>query len=175
MRPRILNRKNSEAKSSVSPSSGAQPGYLGQFSKWFSRLFPLWTIMAAGAGAWRPSTFAFLSLPRFTACLAVLMLSMGIALTPDDFRRVLKRPGPVAVNFSACYLLMPALGLLLATALGLSRPLAAGCLLVGAINGGQSSNLCTFIAKVGAPHPSPAIVPFASLEPTITHPTTSLC
>jgi predicted Na+-dependent transporter len=32
-------------------------------------------------------------------------------------------------------------------AAGLSDPLVAGCVLIGSINGGQASNLCTYIAK----------------------------
>jgi BASS family bile acid:Na+ symporter len=42
---------------------------------------------------------------------------------------------------------MPALALGLSSALGLPAALTAGMVLVGSINGGQASNLCTYIAK----------------------------
>lgn len=58
-----------------------------------------------------------------------------------------QRPAAVVVGFIACYGLMPALALGLSTAFGLSPDLAAGLVLVGSINGGQASNLCTYIAK----------------------------
>lgn len=43
---------------------------------------------------------------------------------------------------------MPILGLMLGQLAGLSAGLTAGLVLVGAINGGQASNLCTYIAQV---------------------------
>merc|ERR1719460_1790163 len=75
------------------------------------------------------------------------MLSMGITLTVDDFKRVLARPGVMVLGFIACYVLMPGLALGLSSALGLPAAMTAGMVLVGSINGGQASNLCTYIAK----------------------------
>lgn len=83
----------------------------------------------------------------FTGALAVLMLSMGITLSPKDFVNVLKRPNAVVVGFGFCYIMMPALAYALGLGAGLSPALLAGLVLVGCINGGQASNLCTFIAN----------------------------
>ena len=43
--------------------------------------------------------------------------------------------------------MMPALGLTLGKMFALDPALVAGMVLVGSINGGQASNLCTFIAN----------------------------
>lgn len=75
------------------------------------------------------------------------MLSMGITLSPKDFVNVLKRPNAVMVGFVFCYIMMPALAYALGIGAGLSPALLAGLVLVGCINGGQASNLCTFIAN----------------------------
>lgn len=75
------------------------------------------------------------------------MLSMGITLTVDDFKRVSQQPGPVVVGFALCYIMCPLLGLGLGKAFNLPLDLVAGLVLVGSINGGQASNLCTYIAK----------------------------
>lgn len=83
----------------------------------------------------------------FTGALAVLMLSMGITLSPKDFVNVLKRPNAVMLGFVFCYIMMPALAYALGIGAGLSPALLAGLVLVGCINGGQASNLCTFIAN----------------------------
>merc|ERR1719313_2353345 len=72
---------------------------------------------------------------------------MGITLTIDDFKRVLTRPGVMVLGFIGCYGLMPAMALGLSKVLGLSPQLTAGMVLVGSINGGQASNLCTYIAR----------------------------
>ena len=77
----------------------------------------------------------------------MLMLSMGITLSLDDFKRVLKRPGVVGLGLFMCYGLMPAMALGLSKVLGLSPALTAGMVLIGSINGGQGSNLCTYIAN----------------------------
>merc|ERR1719453_2078515 len=51
------------------------------------------------------------------------------------------------LGFLGCYGLMPAMALGLSKAFGLTPALTAGMVLVGSINGGQASNLCTYIAK----------------------------
>lgn len=110
-------------------------------------LFPLWTVLFAGLALTKPETFAWFTTKYFTASLGALMLSMGITLTPADFVRVVKEPGAVIVGFLLCYALCPALGFGLGKAFNLPLDLIAGLVLVGSINGGQASNLCTYIAK----------------------------
>jgi len=56
--------------------------------------FPLWTVIFAGLALKRPQTFAWFTTKYFTASLAILMLSMGITLTPADFDRAFQQPGP---------------------------------------------------------------------------------
>ena len=75
------------------------------------------------------------------------MLSMGITLTPADFQRVLQQPVAVMWGVILCYVMCPLLGLGLGKAFNLPVDLVAGLVLVGSINGGQASNLCTYIAK----------------------------
>merc|ERR1719352_904929 len=72
---------------------------------------------------------------------------MGITLTPQDFADVASRPAATVMQFSLCYGMMPFLALALSKAFALDPALLAGMVLVGSINGGQASNLCTFIAK----------------------------
>merc|ERR1711935_681381 len=74
-------------------------------------------------------------------------LSMGITLTPQDFLDVMSKPESVAMQFSLCYVMMPALALGLGKFFKLDPALLAGMVLVGSINGGQASNLCTYIAR----------------------------
>ena len=53
---------------------------------------------------------------------------------------------------------MPGMALGLSKVLGLSPQLTAGMVLVGSINGGQASNLCTYIAR-GDVHPQGEATP----------------
>merc|ERR1711935_1097207 len=50
-------------------------------------------------------------------------------------------------QFTLCYAMMPALALGLGKFFKLDPALLAGMVLVGSINGGQASNLCTYIAR----------------------------
>jgi len=110
-------------------------------------LFPLWTVLFAGLALKRPEAFAWFTTKYFTATLGALMLSMGITLTVDDFKRVAQQPLAVIVGFILCYGLCPLLGVGLGQAFNLPTDLVAGLVLVGCINGGQASSLCTDIAK----------------------------
>jgi len=110
-------------------------------------LFPLWTILFSGIALKKPNAFGWFTTEYFTAALAALMLSMGITLTPADFVKVLSRPNSTIMQFSLCYGVMPILAYALAKAFGLDSAMLAGMVLVGSINGGQASNLCTYIAK----------------------------
>jgi BASS family bile acid:Na+ symporter len=110
-------------------------------------LFPLWTVLFTAIALKRPSTFDFFTTQYFTAALAALMLSMGITLTPADFVAVASEPSSILMQFSLCYGMMPILALGLGKVFGLDTGLLAGMVLVGSINGGQASNLCTYIAK----------------------------
>lgn len=112
-----------------------------------TNLFPLWTVLFTGIALKSPSSFDWFTTQYFTAALAALMLSMGITLTPDDFLKVLEKPASVAMQFSLCYAMMPFLALGLGKLFGLDTAMLAGMVLVGSINGGQASNLCTYIAK----------------------------
>jgi len=131
----------------VVPEEGPAMKAFRSFSNVFSTLFPLWTLMVAVGGLLKPGIFTGISTSYFTGLLGLLMLSMGITLTIDDFKRVLQRPGVMVLGFLGCYVMMPALALALSKGLGLSAGLTAGMILVGSINGGQASNLCTYIAR----------------------------
>jgi len=110
-------------------------------------LFPLWTVLSSAVALKSPASFDWFTTEYFTAALAALMLSMGITLSPADFAKCAKRPNAVFVQFTLCYAMMPLLALALGKAFALDPALLAGMVLVGCINGGQASNLCTFIAK----------------------------
>jgi len=79
--------------------------------------------------------------------IGAVMFSVGITTTLEDFRACLRRPGPVAINFVLCYSAMPLLAFFLAKLIGADGPILAGLVLVGSVNGGQASNLCTLIAQ----------------------------
>jgi len=112
----------------------------------FCNLFALWLVIAAVAAIKYPPSFTWIPGQAFTGLLGLLMFSVGITTTIDDFKNCLKEPGSVAINFFACYGIMPVLAYGIAKLINAEPAILAGLVLVGSINGGQASNLCTLIA-----------------------------
>ena len=79
--------------------------------------------------------------------LGVVMLAMGLTLTAESFRLVLRRPLIVAAGVTLQFVLMPFIGWLIARALSLPVELAAGVILVGCCPGGTASNVITYLAR----------------------------
>eukprot|EP00891_Asterochloris_glomerata_P000476 jgi/Astpho2/476/e_gw1.00011.83.1_t len=109
-------------------------------------LFPVWVCLGAGIGIARPQTVAWLSSDLFTYLLGFLMLSMGLTLTFDDFKKCSANPVPIGVGYLAQYIVKPLLGWAIAKTLNLSPALATGLILVSCCPGGQASNVATYIA-----------------------------
>ncbi|XP_048611088.1 sodium/pyruvate cotransporter BASS2, chloroplastic-like isoform X2 [Brassica napus] len=105
------------------------PKEISQYEKTIellTTLFPLWVILGTLVGIFKPSLVTWLETDLFTLGLGFLMLSMGLTLTFEDFRRCLRNPW---------------------TNLKLSAPLATGLILVSCCPGGQASNVATYISK----------------------------
>ncbi|XP_020577987.1 probable sodium/metabolite cotransporter BASS2, chloroplastic isoform X1 [Phalaenopsis equestris] len=109
--------------------------------------FPVWVILGAIIGVYKPAAVTWLETDLFTVGLGFLMLSLGLNLTFEDFRRCMCNPWTVVVGFLAQYLVKPLLGFVIAMTLKLSAPLATGLILVSCCPGGQASNVATYISK----------------------------
>ena len=82
-----------------------------------------------------PPLFTWFGSREIVWGLAVIMLGMGITLSVDDFKGVLKMPRAVAAGFAAQYFIMPFLGWSIAYALQLPTPFAVGLILVACCPG----------------------------------------
>ena len=82
-----------------------------------------------------------------TLVLASVMLGMGLSLTLDDFRRVLKYPKGILIGLTNQLVFLPILGLAIANMLNLKPELSVGLMLLAACPGGTSSNIITHLAK----------------------------
>lgn len=111
-----------------------------------TNLFPLWVLLGGLLALVHPPLFTWFSGSLIVWGLAAIMLGMGITLGFEDFRRVLRTPGRVALGFVAQYSIMPLAGYAVARALDLPPAFAAGVILVGCCPGGTASNVVTYIA-----------------------------
>ena len=85
---------------------------------------------------------------RFTCqsiIIGVIMFSMGLTLTTEDFKILAQRPFDICVGAIAQYLIMPFLALGLTKLLNLPDGIALGLILVGCCPGGVSSNIMSYL------------------------------
>jgi len=82
-----------------------------------------------------------------TPLLQVIMFGMGTSMSVQDFTGVVKMPRTVFIGLVAQFIIMPLLGLFLATASGFEPEIAAGLILIGSVPSGMASNVITYLAK----------------------------
>ena len=112
-----------------------------------ANLFPVWVVLGGVIALIYPPVFTWFRGKAIVWGLAVIMLGMGMTLTFQDFKRVLRMPGTVAAGFVAQYLIMPFLGWGVARLLHLPTPYAVGLILVACCPGGTASNVVNYIAR----------------------------
>jgi BASS family bile acid:Na+ symporter len=81
------------------------------------------------------------------AGLAVIMFSLGLTLTPADFKRVLVLPRGVTIGLTNLLLISPLLAFAVGNAYALAPTVAVGLVLLGASPGGTMANLLTHLAR----------------------------
>lgn len=88
--------------------------------------------------------------PLFTLFLpisvGVIMLGLGLSLTPADFARVAQQPRAVLICLACQVMVLPLLCLLVVLGFRLEPALAVGMLLIAASPGGTAANLYSHLA-----------------------------
>lgn len=110
------------------------------------QLFPLWAILLSALAFFQPSLFIGLK-TQIVPLLMIIMLAMGLTLSPKDFKQVLSSRKAVAVGVLLQFLVMPIAAFAVAMLFGFDTELTVGMLLVGSVAGGTSSNVMCYLAK----------------------------
>lgn len=92
-----------------------------------------------------PDLFVWVRGTTQTVILGIIMLTMGLTLTTQDFRILARRPGDILIGACAQFLVMPCVAWLLVRIFHLEPALALGILLVGCCPGGVSSNIMSYL------------------------------
>lgn len=90
---------------------------------------------------------SFAALVMLPVALAVIMTSLGLSLTLEDFKRVVVFPRGVAIGLANLLVVSPFLAFVVAILYDLPPELAVGLVLMGAAPGGATANLMTHLAK----------------------------
>lgn len=79
--------------------------------------------------------------------LFIIMIGMGLTLTPADFQREARAPRGMILGTVLQLVGMPLIGFLLIYLLGLTPAIAIGLIIIAACPGGTTSNLVAFMAR----------------------------
>jgi bile acid:Na+ symporter, BASS family len=88
----------------------------------------------------------FLSTTLLPIALGIIMLGLGLALSIDDFKRVIKYPKAVAIALICQMVLLPAICFFVAKIFGLEPAIAVGLMLLAASPGGATANLYSHLS-----------------------------
>ena len=114
----------------------------------------LFIILTAVVTFFFPQLFAWVKGDTQTIILGIIMLTMGLTLTPQDFQLLARRPGDILIGAVAQFTIMPFVAFALSWLFSLipacapySTAMAIGIILVGSCPGGVSSNIMSFLCK----------------------------
>jgi BASS family bile acid:Na+ symporter len=117
-----------------------------RFGSWLTKWFTLVVIVWATVNYFAPQTSLWAK--GFTNYfLSIVLFGMGMTLSLDDFKRIVKMPLMVIVGTVAHYLIMPLLAVLLCKVFHLDGMVAVGVILVGCCPSGTSSNVMSFLSR----------------------------
>lgn len=114
-------------------------------SRWLANYTSLFIIGIAVITFIRPHIFDWVRGNTQTVILGIIMLTMGLTLTTEDFKILARRPLDIFIGACAQFIIMPCLAYTLVRVWHLDPALALGILLVGACPGGVSSNIMSYL------------------------------
>lgn len=127
---------------------------LRKFSDFLSGKASIFIILTAAVTFFYPQIFAWVKGDAQTIILGIIMLTMGLTLTPQDFKLLAQRPLDILIGAAAQFTIMPLVAFTLSWLFSqvpafapYSTAMAIGLILVGCCPGGVSSNIMSFLCK----------------------------
>lgn len=121
-----------------------------RFARYTTNLFAVWVVLFSVWAWFSPPSFAWVK-PYIAPGLGIIMLGMGLTLTLDDLKRVVRLPGMVLLGTGSQFLIMPFLAWTVSQLFGLNNEVAVGLILVGCCPGGTASNVVSYLARANVP------------------------
>ncbi|MBN1898921.1 MAG: bile acid:sodium symporter family protein [Spirochaetes bacterium] len=112
----------------------------------FTRLLPVWTVLAVLVGYYRPQSLILFQ-PYLEWMFAFTMLGIGAVLNFEDFLPIIKKPHLVLLGTMAQFGIMPASAYAISRILNFPDELALGLILAGSVPGAMASNVISYLAK----------------------------
>src|SRR5574344_436987 len=135
-------------------------------SRWLANYTSFFIIGVAVITFFVPHLFDWVRGSTQTVILGVIMLTMGLTLTTQDFKILARRPLDIFIGAAAQFIIMPGVAYFLVNVWHLEPAIALGILLVGCCPGGVSSNIMSYLChgdvafSVGMTCASTLLAPF---------------
>lgn len=114
-------------------------------SRWLANYTSIFIIGIAVITFLFPHIFDWVRGTTQTVILGIIMLTMGLTLSTEDFKILARRPLDIFIGACAQFIIMPGVAYMLVHVFHLEPALALGILLVGCCPGGVSSNIMSFL------------------------------
>ncbi len=112
----------------------------------FTKLIVVWVLVTVAAGFVWPELIS--RLKTYSDWLfALTMFGIGAVLQAEDFIPIFKKPQKVVLGTLAQFVIMPALGFMIALILKLPPALALGLILAGAVPDAMAAGVMTYLAS----------------------------
>ena len=111
-----------------------------------TKLFPVWAILFSVLAYFYAGFFASFK-SWIIPLLMVVMFGMGMTLTWNNFKEVLKTPKVILLGVALQYIVMPLSAYVISKIFGLPAELTAGMVLVGTSPGGTASNVICYLGN----------------------------
>ena len=118
-----------------------------KISNFLSSKTSIFIIIVAIITYFFPNIFTWVKGDTQTVILGIIMLTMGMTLSVEDFKILLKRPLDIGIGTFAQYFFMPVIAISLVHLFHLPKEISIGLILVGCCPGGVSSNIMSFLCR----------------------------
>lgn len=113
--------------------------------KFYNNNLSLWVVLFAIIAYLLPFSFKWVE-PFINMFFAATMFGIGLVITEEDYRNIVRSPGAVLYGNLCQFTIMPLLGLATAWVFDLPKEIAVGLILTGSAPGAMTSNLISFLS-----------------------------
>ncbi len=124
---------------------------MSKLSAFIVTAFPIWVIIGVLLTFLEPKIFTWFSGNFITYGLGIIMLGMGLTISFEDFKNVLKVPKWVITGLVLHFTVMPFLGWSMGIIFHLPVFFAVGLILVACCPSGTASNVVCYLARANVP------------------------
>ncbi|HPQ54835.1 MAG TPA: bile acid:sodium symporter family protein [Spirochaetota bacterium] len=105
----------------------------------------LWVVLCGGAAYFYPQLFVVFK-GYINVFFAITMFGIGLVITEDDYRNIIKSPKAILFGNLCQFTIMPLLAFITAFIFQLPRDITVGLILTGAAPGAMTSNVISYLS-----------------------------